>query len=149
MPAPELAKEPKKNGKRTPLPTSNGKAKPPTIAASTAASTTSKASEERSKEQTMIPVGVVVGCSNVALAGFDRRMGLIFRTSRYNRDGEFVGLKEGLSRSIKQDKVDFHPVLASLSEEELRKEILRRQKKIGYDPPPNRTINGKPGVLES
>jgi hypothetical protein len=132
---PEVVEEPKKTGKRTPLPTSNGKAK------------RTKRPDERNKEQTMIPVGVVAGVTNVALAGFDRRMGLIFRTSRYNRDGEFVGLGEGLSRSIKREKVDFHPVLAHLTEDELRKEILRRQTKIGYEPPPNRALSGKPGAL--
>lgn len=95
---------------------------------------------DKNKEQTMIPVGILAGAVNVALAGFDRRMGLIFRTSRYNRDGEFVGLGDGMSRSIKRDKVDFHPVLAHLNEEDLRKEILRRQTKIGYLPPPGRTI---------
>jgi hypothetical protein len=95
---------------------------------------------DKNKDQTMIPVGILSGAVNVALAGFDRRMGLIFRTSRYNRDGEFVGLGDGMSRSIKRDKVDFHPVLAHLNEEDLRKEILRRQTKIGYQPPPGRSI---------
>lgn len=99
-----------------------------------------KNTAEKNKEQTMIPVGILAGGVNVALAGFDRRMGLIFRTSRYNRDGEFVGLGEGMSRSIKRNKVDFHPVLSHLNEEDLRKEILRRQMKTGYQPPPGRTI---------
>lgn len=132
---PGVAEQPKKNSKRTPLPTSNGKPR------------RTKRPDEKNKEQTMIPVGVVVGVPNVALAGFDRRMGLIFRTSRYNRDGDFVGLGDGLSRSIKRDKVDFHPVLAHLNEEELRKEILRRQTKIGYEPPAGRALSGKPGQL--
>ena len=72
-----------------------------------------------------IPVGIAKKRKNVVSAGFDYRMRFHYRLTKYDRDGKLIG-HDG-TPAIRRDLVDFHPTLASLSEEEFFREVLKRQ----------------------
>jgi len=89
------------------------------------------------KESMTVDVGILKGASNVVRAGFDRRMYFNWRVSKYDRDGNFVGIvgRVHSGPGVKRHEVDLHPTLASLSEDEFRNEVLRRQYSVGFRPP--------------
>ena len=73
-----------------------------------------------------IAVGVAKRGKNVVHAGFDYRMRFHWRLTKHDREGNLVAYN-GRTPATSRDKVDLHPTLANLSEEDFYAEVLRRQ----------------------
>lgn len=75
----------------------------------------------------LLPVGLLKGHENVVKAGFDRRMYWMYRISQVNREGHNIGMPLEKTVATKREQVDLFPDLRDLSDEDLRKEVLRMQ----------------------